>query len=1113
VKCCHPPLAGPTAICFLTPWMKFPNVAYQQNFMSASKLMNVVRTLRRAGWLCGITLCLAGSASGDEIQLVSSVAANASHPVGGNGPSVSPQITPDGRFVLFTSSASDLVTNNNRAFACNLFLRDRASNTTTLVSVNLSGAGGNGDSIFGQVSTNGRYVVFQSDASDLVAGDTNGVSDIFVRDLVAGTTALVSAAADGGWANDASTSPAMTPDGRFVVFVSAATNLVANDTNGLTDIFVRDLVSNITVCVTAGAVRATRNFYFSGAGPLTTGPAPVMTPDGRYVAFYSTNDFGLGVPFQYTNGVAYGSVGEVYVRDLAASTTIWVSSNAVSLAYSNISSGLFPLSYHPAISDDGQQIAFKTSLSDRRGPTVVFQMNLSNSSLTVLNTNSLPAANGIYAAYPDDDFGPVMTPDGRLIAYGNREVGTNFWSIHLWDSLAGADTPVSTNLSGTIQTNAFSQSPVFSADGRFLAFVSNATNLVGNATADGYHLYLRNLTAGTNQLIDMDTNGIGSTDELGTVPSLSRDGRFVAFAGLDGSLVAGDNNGMLDVFVRDTVSATNELISQRSPLVVARTGNTFSSLGAFSISADGGRVTFASYASDLVTNDFNSDRDVFVADLESGSITLVSVGLDGNAGSGGGSSSPVISANGQFVAFVSAATNLVANDTNGAADIFLRDLNAGTTTLVSVNSDGIPLGTGDASAPVISADGWYVAFLCKTNVLSANPGAFWRDTLASRTILLSSSPASANPTNAPSISADGQRVLWFDPQLHFYVWDALTLSTLYTFSNAASSAVLAPTGMRVLYQYPALKQLVVYDLSGNTNLFSCTNSTQIRNISPWSSDGRFITFASATKLASNDTNGVSDVFLCDLQTGTLTLISVNSNRTASASGSSDSPAISGDARFVVFRSLAGDVLAGATNAPSLFLFDRATGSNSLLATGSPGSWSFWVSKPNVSSNGASVIFQSWDSGVTATDLNRAQDVFAVSQNPALADSDGDGIPDWWMLKYFGHATGQAADLSRAADDADGDGMSNLQEYLAGTDPTNPASVLAVQITPVVATGASTTLIWPAMPGKSYQVQYTDDLTGPGWLNYSGGVAVVGARASIAVPASQTTRFYRAVCVP
>ena len=181
------------------------------------------------------------------MQAVSSRNPNLPLPAGGNADSVSPVISADGRFVLFSSSANNLVPGDNGRLGLDIFLRDRASNTTALVSANFSGTGGgNGNSTAGQVSTNGRYVVFQSDASDLIAGDTNGISDIFVRDLQAGTNILVSVAGDGSWANGASTDPVMTPDGRFVAFVSAASNLVANDTNGLADVFVRDLLNGAT---------------------------------------------------------------------------------------------------------------------------------------------------------------------------------------------------------------------------------------------------------------------------------------------------------------------------------------------------------------------------------------------------------------------------------------------------------------------------------------------------------------------------------------------------------------------------------------------------------------------------------------------------------------------------------------------------------------------------------------------------------------------------------------------------------------------------------------------------------------------------------------------------
>src|ERR1035437_7534229 len=162
-----------------------------------------------------ITVC--GNCLGaDALQLLS-VRSAAAAAAPGDGDSGSPIISPDGRFVLFASSADNLVVMPSGARMAtvsppplNVFLRDRTNATTTLISVNLTGTnGGNADSLPAGVSTDGRYVLFASSASDLVADDTNGVSDVFVRDLVAGSTIPVSVGADGGLGNGASRSAVM----------------------------------------------------------------------------------------------------------------------------------------------------------------------------------------------------------------------------------------------------------------------------------------------------------------------------------------------------------------------------------------------------------------------------------------------------------------------------------------------------------------------------------------------------------------------------------------------------------------------------------------------------------------------------------------------------------------------------------------------------------------------------------------------------------------------------------------------------------------------------------------------------------------------------------------
>ena len=168
----------------------------------------------------------------------------------------------------------------------------------------------------------------------------------------------------------------------------------------------------------------------------------------------------------------------------------------------------------------------------------------------------------------------------------------------------------------------------------------------------------------------------------------------------------------------------------------------------------------------------------------------------------------------------------------------------------------------------------------------------------------------------------------------------------------------------------------------------------------------------------------------------------------------------------------------------------------------------WASRPAISGNGRSVAFESWAPGLAQPDLNRARDVFA-SLVDAAVDTDGDGIPDEWMIQHFGHPAGQASDLSRAEDDADGDGLTNLAEYIAGTDPNDAASLLGIEIS-IAATPDSVTVSWPAAPGRVYRVQYKDNLTDPVWLEAGGSVLVIGNQAQFTTSATQPQRFYRVI---
>jgi hypothetical protein len=227
---------------------------------------------------------------------------------------------------------------------------------------------------------------------------------------------------------------------------------------------------------------------------------------------------------------------------------------------------------------------------------------------------------------------------------------------------------------------------------------------------------------------------------------------------------------------------------------------------------------------------------------------------------------------------------------------------------------------------------------------------------------------------------------------------------------------------------------------------------------------------------------------------------------------SDGPAVSWEGRYVIYRSFATNLVAGHTNAPDLYLYDRLSGSNSLLTLEQPASdWMQRPSKPVISVDVSSAVFQSFGSGLGIGHVSRLQDVFAALLPPAVnADSDADGIPDWWMIQYFGHIAGQAGDLSLAQDDPNGTGMTTLQDYIAGTNPTDPTSVFQVWVAPPALPGGNVTLIWTAAPGRSYSVQYKDSLDDPIWRRWPGTPAINGAQGQMAVPSDLASRYYRIV---
>jgi Tol biopolymer transport system component len=364
----------------------------------------------------------------------------------------------------------------------------------------------------------------------------------------------------------------------------------------------------------------------------------------------------------------------------------------------------------------------------------------------------------------------------------------------------------------------------------------------------------------------------------------------------------------------------------------------------------------------------------------------------------------------------------------------------------------------------------------------------------------------------PSLSSNG-RYVSYSAAAGLRIRDTLLGTDIYTNTGVVGTTAIDPSGTKIFYQTnqdaAGTYVLRVDNIVPQTNLFSITIRAILRGTASWSDDGRWLTFVSTTNLSGGD-DGINKVYLKDFQLGTLSLIGLGGPGTNGMGASSDGPVISGDGRFIAYRSVVTNTVIGDVTAPpNLFLLDRATGSNTVLATGPalPGSVP-WMSRPVISDGGATVAFLNLGSGLTTGDLNRAVDAFgaSVDVNAALVDSDEDGIPDWWMMKYFGHPTGQAGDLSRALDDADGDGVSNMQEYLAGTSPTDSTSVF--QLSTDTPANGTMGLTWPAVSGKSYQVQYKTNLDDSVWLTAPGSVWVMGGQGYYLAPTAQPHSFYR-----
>jgi Tol biopolymer transport system component len=306
----------------------------------------------------------------------------------------------------------------------------------------------------------------------------------------------------------------------------------------------------------------------------------------------------------------------------------------------------------------------------------------------------------------------ISGPNGQFVAFERASTGTcsakdpdSCSTIYVVDGLGGMHAVSVADGSTTALGNSDSFDPSISADGRFVAFESDATNLVASDTNGSRDVFVRDRQTGTTELVSVDSSGIQFNAKGGsTNPSISADGRYVAFELAPGA----STSSYVTIMVHDRLNKTTELVSANYQTGKEKLGRVNNHSVDPSISADGRFVAFESAATNMVSGDTNGSRDVFVRNLLGKTTERVSLNVSRDQGNGP-SSNPSISADGSIVAFESAATNMVAGDTNGADDVFVRSVLGKTIKRVSVNNSGIQ-GNSRSFDPSISADGRFVAF-------------------------------------------------------------------------------------------------------------------------------------------------------------------------------------------------------------------------------------------------------------------------------------------------------------------------------------------------------------------------------------------------------------------
>jgi Tol biopolymer transport system component len=763
-----------------------------------------------------------------------------------NAESKQVRVAADGMAVAFVTAATNLHGADTNGVD-DVYVQRFDDGSFHLVSIGQNGVAANGGSIrpsMGRWQWT-RYVAFQSDASNLVSGDTNGFTDIFVRDLDSQSTTRVSVASNGE-ANGASRRPSMSRHGNFIAFESDGWSLVTFDGNGLPDVYGRSYPGGWPFLIT-----------FNSQGVAANGGsfAPSTSDNGSVVAFESVATDLVGGDSNAKRDIFCwnGSLTRVSVSSLG------VQANGDSRA--------------ACVSADGRFVAFVSDATnlvagDTNGQPDVFVHDRSYGTTVIESVSSLRvASNGASSA-------PSLSADGRMIAF--ETLGSTLFlddnnsarDIVLRDRVSGFTRRASSTWEGGA-SNGESREPTISEGGEFVAFASAGNNMVpgdGNSVSDAF---MYDVGTGTSARFSTDGGAQRPSGDFYNA-STSPTGRFVVFESSAGTLIPGDTNGSTDVFLRDRELGVSVIVSRSTG-----GGQVNGSSWDGCITSDGRHAAFTSNGSNLTPQGNYGPHHVYVHDRTSQVTVLASLSsnnLPADNGAGGAS----ISADARFITFWARAGNW---GFGGNAQIFVRDRLLGRTELISQSSSG-SIGEYESYAPQMSPDGRYIVFESRSSNLTLGDSSYTNDvfrfdraTAEMRRI----TPGNDQDSSTPSISDDGRFVAF------------------------QSLAALVPSDNNGTWD------VYVADLTQNTFvLASATQSGAIANgpsDQPYlASNGSAVVFvSSATNMLGGTLSNLTRIYVRDLVGGGLRVESV-SNAGVLANQSCTRPSISGDGSCVVFDS-------------------------------------------------------------------------------------------------------------------------------------------------------------------------------------------------------------------